>query len=186
MVKSDADEFITKLERIMSQPVADLQHINVAGDCIRACVYFRLTSESVPAHRKEEEIRSYYLSLFKKYSNWQLIDLFEDTGKSSVAFRRLIKKAKQGEYDIIITPSFIKLSNHLTDTVDTIRELKALTPPVGIYFEIEEFFSLGEEGDLLMNMACLFAEWESRHKSRAMRWSTSIKHQTSFDKTIGE
>ncbi len=180
MGKSAPDNSITKLERIMRQPVADLQNIHGSGDYLRTCVYFRLTSKSPLAYRKEEEIRNYYLHLFKKYSNWQLIDLFVDTGKSSVFYKTMIKKAKQGEYDIIITPSFLVLRNHLADIIVTIRELKALTPPVGFYFEIEDLFSLSDQGEQIMNLNCIFAEWESKHKSRAMDWSTSIKRYNPF------
>ena len=180
MVKSDADESITKLEKIMSQPVADLQHIHIDGECPRACVYFRLTSKSAFAYRKEEDIRSYYLHLFDKYSNWQLIDLFEDTGKSSFFYNTMIEKAKQGEYDVIITPSFLVLRNHLANITDTLLELKALTPPVGFYFEIEDFFSLSEQGTQMMSLNCIFAQWESMHKSRAMDWSSSIKRYNTF------
>lgn len=176
MGKPDKKEPISKLEEVMRQPLAELQNLQVHGDTLRACVYFKVSARSPLTVIKADEIRNYYLQLFRKYNHWQLIDLFEDEGKSSQCFDLMIEKAKLGEYDVIITPSFIKLRNHLTDTVNTIRELKALTPPVGIYFEIEEFFSLGEEGELLMNMTCLFAEWESKHKSRAMRWSTSIKY----------
>lgn len=180
MVQSDSEEPITKLERIMSRPASDLPHIHATRDYLRACVYFRLTSKSALAYRKEEEIRNYYLHLFKKCSNWRLIDLFEDTGKSSFFYKMMIKKAKQGEYDVIITPSFLKLFDHLANITDTILELKSLTPPVVMYFEIEDFYSLGEEGELLLNLTRVFAEWESMHKSRAMNWSTSIKRYNPF------
>lgn len=167
----------TELARMMSQQISDLPIIQKNGNLVRACVYFRMVYRSVFSSHKEMEIRNYYLRLFKKYDSWQLSDLYEDEGKSTLHLEMMHKKAKQGAYDIIISPSFSYFAKNPSDTMAIVKELKALSKPVGIYFEVEDLYTLNADALQSMNLLLLLREYESVHKSQIMRWSAGIKSE---------
>ncbi len=159
----------------MDQPITDLQYFHIKGEYMRACVYIRVTSKSPLAFKKTEDIRNYYLRLFKEQNNWTIVDLFEDEGNSGYCFDTMITKARQGEYDIIITPTFSNFGKNSADTAFIIKELKDLSFPVGIYFEIEDVYTLDDNAETAINMLMVLKEYEREQKSRIIRWSTMIK-----------
>ena len=54
-----------------------------------------------------------------------------------------------------------------------IRELKRLTPPVGVFFETDNLYTLSENSELMLSFLATFAQEESVKKSEAMTWSES-------------
>ena len=147
-----------------------------AKDHLRICVYIRLSSYGLIGNAdKATAIQRYYHQLAEKNSNWEIVDSFVDEGKSSIGFKAMIKSAKAGEYDIIITPSFARLSLPLFDIGETISELKALEHPVGIYFEIEQVYTLEDSAQDKLDLMMLFANWEYENKTRTMMWNRKVK-----------
>lgn len=177
MTESGKIKAQTELARMMSQQISELSIIQGNNNPVRACVYFRMVSRSVFSSRKEMEIRNYYLRLFKKYDSWQLSDLYEDEGQSTLYLDMMRKKAKQGEYDIIISPSIAYFGKNPSDTMVIVNELRELSRPVGIYFEMEDLFTLKADALETMNLFCLLREFERVRKSQMMRWAAGIKSE---------
>ena len=177
MRKSNKKGSVNRLERIMDTPIADLPFFQNIGDYLRVCVYVRLSSESEFASCTAKEIRDYYRHLFHEHSEWHLIDLFIDKPKGKVGFAKMIEKAKQGEYDLIITPSFDGFCNYFVNTMDTVRELKELNPPIGIYFESEVIYSLKEESEMAMSFLSTVLLYEHDRQNALMKWSKAVKEQ---------
>lgn len=175
MFRSESDTSDSRLEDLMNTPGEVLTDIISSRSKIRACVYIRQIHETANAFIEVQEIRSYYNGLFDKHTDWQLSDFFEDDGKSNFELHTMIRNAKQGKYDIIITPSFHDFCVSGVDSVDIIMKLKRLSPPLGIFFETEDFFSLEEEVDSKINLMLFLMKQEKLQKSRVMRFNTSIK-----------
>lgn len=49
--------------------------------------------------------------------------------------------------------------------------LKGLTPPVGVFFETDNLYTLGENTEFMLSFLATFAQEESVKKSEAMNWS---------------
>ena len=120
-------------------------------------------------------MRNYYSYLVSKHDNWALEDLFQDDRNSTFGFNTMIRNAKRGKYDIIITPSFLRFHSTPVIASSAIKELKALEPPTGIYFDIEDFFTLEDQADARVNSLLLFAEQKREQKKSIIRWSSRVK-----------
>ena len=49
--------------------------------------------------------------------------------------------------------------------------LKGLNPPVGVYFETDNLYTLAENTEFMLSFMATFAQEESVKKSEAMEWS---------------
>jgi|GEM_PF-4196083 len=143
---------------------------------IRICTYIRFSSYGLISNAdKAVAIQKYYNHLASEHRSWEIVDSFIDEGKSTIGFKAMIKSAMTGAYDIIITPSFVRLNSPPIDIAETVKELKALEHPVGIYFEIEQVFTLEDTAQDKLDLMMLFTNWERENKTRAMMWKRKIK-----------
>ena len=83
----------------------------------------------------------------------------------------MIEACMAGKIDMIITKSISRFARNVVDCLSTIRTLKALNPPVGIFFEKENLDSLDEKSDVFLTMLASFAQEESRSISSNIRWA---------------
>ena len=147
-----------------------------ANEKLRICVYVRLCSYGLMGNAdKASAIQNYYNRLAEEHENWEIVDSYIDEGRSNISFQAMVNNAKAGEYDIIITPSFARLNLPLCDIADVIKELKALEHPVGIYFEIEQVYSLDKDAQDKIDLMMLLANWEHENKTRTMLWNRKVK-----------
>lgn len=49
--------------------------------------------------------------------------------------------------------------------------LKGLKPPVGVYFETDNLYTLDENKEFMLSFLATFAQEESDKKSESMNWS---------------
>lgn len=57
------------------------------------------------------------------------------------------------------------------DCITLVRKLKNHTPPIGVFFETDNLFTLSEDSELKLSMLATFAQEESIKKSESMNWS---------------
>ena len=72
---------------------------------------------------------------------------------------------------MILTKSVSRFARNIVDCVSLVRMLKRLDPPVGVYFETDNLFTLDESKGFILTFLASFAEEESVKKSEAMVWS---------------
>ena len=123
------------------------------GKEYKVAVYMRAVYIDEQQIASYELQKKYYTDLIDRQSNWRLVDIYCDPRASGTSltnreqFKKMIADCEKGERDInlIITKSISRFSRNIADLMAAIEKLSRLTPPVGVYFELEKLYSLDEE-----------------------------------------
>lgn len=83
---------------------------------------------------------------------------------------RMIEDCRAGKIDMIITKNISRFARNVVDCVTIARELKALKPPVAIFFENVGINTLTQAGELLLVVLATIAQGESETKSTSVKW----------------
>ena len=153
---------LTKLERL---PKLD-EHKRVAA-------YARVSTEKPEALSSLVNQIEHYKQMFSSNPNYILVGVFSDNGISGAKsarpqFNAMLDKARNGEIDLIYTKSISRFSRNLINTLEIIKELKALN--VGIFFEEQNMNTLEPKSELILHLLSIFAESELKSMSGNMRW----------------
>jgi DNA invertase Pin-like site-specific DNA recombinase len=153
---------ITKIEAIPTIPKRK-----------RVAAYARVSSG------KEEMINSlatqvgYYKRKIQSRYDWEFAGVYEDkaitgTKESRDEFQLLLRDAKSGKIDMIITKSISRFARNTLTLLKTIRELKELN--VDVYFEEQNIHTLSGECEMILTFLATVAQEESRSVSENMKW----------------
>lgn len=143
----------------------------------RVCAYCRVSTDNDEQLSSFELQQAHYRQLVQDHPNWDLKHIFADQGISGTSlknrdeFNAMINACKRGEYDLILTKSVSRFARNLVDCISLIRMLKGLTPPVGVFFETDNLYTLGENTEFMLSFLATFAQEESVKKSESMNWS---------------
>ena len=117
----------------------------------KACAYCRVSTDNDEQLSSFELQQAHYKQLVEHHPNWNLTRIFADEGISGTSL-----KNRTAFNEMIIT---------------LVRMLKNLNPPVGVYFETDNLFTLDESKGFILTFLASFAEEESVKKREAMVWS---------------
>lgn len=153
---------LTKLERLPKLA----EHKRVAA-------YARVSTEKLEALSSLANQIEHYRKMFANNPNYILVGVFSDNGISGAKsarpqFKKMLEMAKNGEIDLIYTKSISRFSRNLINTLEIIRELKAID--VGIYFEEQNMNTLDPKSEFILHLLSIFAESELKSMSGNMRW----------------
>ena len=143
----------------------------------RVCAYCRVSTDNDEQLSSFELQQAHYKQLVQEHPNWELRHIFADQGISGTSlknrdeFNEMIAACRRGEYDLILTKSVSRFARNLVDCISLIRMLKGLNPPVGVFFETDNLYTLGENTEFMLSFLATFAQEESVKKSEAMNWS---------------
>ena len=152
-------------------------NIYESGRVFRVCAYCRVSTENDEQLSSFELQQSHYRQLMGNHPNWNLVHIYADEGISGTSlkkrddFNRMIAACEAGEYDLIVTKSVSRFARNLVDCVSIARKLKSQNPPIGIFFETDNFNTLSEGSELMLSFLATFAQEESVKKSESMNWS---------------
>ncbi len=158
-------------------PAKRKANLNEKDMVFRVCAYCRVSTDNDEQLSSYELQQAHYRQLAKDHPNWELKHIYADEGisgtslKNRDSFNEMIEACKQGEYDLIVTKSVSRFARNLVDCISLIRLLKGLTPPVGVFFETDNLYTLGDGSELMLSFLATFAQEESVKKSEAMNWS---------------
>ena len=159
---------------IPAKPKADLYG---EGHIYRVCAYCRVSTDNDEQLSSFELQQAHYRQLVEDHPNWELKHIYADEGISGTSlknrdqFNEMIAECQRGKYDLIITKSVSRFARNLVDCISLIRMLKGLTPPVGVFFETDNLYTLSENTEFMLSFLATFAQEESVKKSEAMNWS---------------
>ena len=148
----------------------------------RVAAYCRVSTEEEIQQSSYHLQVEYYKNLIEKEEEWQFAGIYADEGITGTstrkrhAFNRLIQDCRDGEIDVIITKSISRFARNTLDCLNYIKELKMLTPPVGIFFEKEKLFSLDTKSELILTVLASVAQEESRSISENSRWAKAKRY----------
>jgi len=159
---------------IPAKPKVDLYG---EGHLFRVCAYCRVSTDNDEQLSSFELQQAHYKQVVQDHPNWELKRIYADEGisgtslKNRDAFNEMIAACQRGEYDLIVTKSVSRFARNLVDCISLIRMLKSQTPPVGVFFETDNLYTLAENTEFMLSFLATFAQEESVKKSEAMNWS---------------
>ena len=147
----------------------------------RVGVYVRVSTDDPRQTTSYELQKKYYEDFVVRHPKWTLVDIYADEGISGTStkhrdeFNRMIAECKVGKIDLIITKSVSRFARNVVDFLGMVRMLSERNPPIGVFFEAENIFSLNETSNMALSFQATMAEEESRNKSRSMETSLRMR-----------
>lgn len=147
----------------------------------RAAVYARVSTDASSQTSSFELQQTYYKEFIEKHEKWELVKIYADEGISGTslkhrdAFNEMMADAKAGKIDLIITKSVSRFARNAKDFLDATRDLADHNPPIGVFFESENLYSLRTDTSMPLTLYASMAEEESRAKSRSMETSLRMR-----------
>ncbi|MBW9171209.1 recombinase family protein [Clostridium estertheticum] len=145
---------------------------------LRICAYVRVSTENIGQLSSLQNQTEYYRNKFSTNSEFEFCGIFSDVGISGAKKERpglvaMMKKAKAGELDLIITKSTYRFARSTLILLESVRELKAIG--VGVIFEEEGINILHSEGELLLTILASIAEEERKSVRENVKWAIERK-----------
>ncbi len=143
----------------------------------RTCAYCRVSTESDMQMTSYDLQVEHYQNLAGEHPNWDLQKVYADRGISGTSlknreqFNEMLEACWAGKYNLIVTKSVSRFARNLVDCISLVRKLKAHNPPIGVFFETDNLFTLSEDSELKLSLLATFAQEESTKKRESMIWS---------------
>jgi site-specific DNA recombinase len=157
------------------EPIAEIKQKKM-----KVCAYARVSTDSKRQEDSLENQQETYESLICSNPEYEFAGVYSDQGISGFCekrpgFQEMIRKAKAGEIDLIITKSISRFARNTVTVLKVARELKELG--VGIFFEEQNINTLSGDGEMMLAVLSSFAQEESRSMSENNKWSIRKKFE---------
>lgn len=170
----DAD----KLDVIPALPAASLDDDSKMQ---RVAVYARVSTDDPRQTSSYELQKNHYEDVVKHHPGWKLINIYADEGISGTslkhrdAFVQMIADCEAGKIDLILTKSVSRFARNILDCIGYARQLAAMQPPIGIFFETERIYTLNSNSEMSLSFIATLAQEESHTKSEIMNASIEMR-----------
>ena len=141
---------------------------------LRVAAYARVSTEQDEQQNSYEAQVDYYSHYISSNPDWVFIGVFADKGitgtntKNRDGFNEMIDLALNGGIDLILTKSISRFARNTVDTLQTVRELKAVN--VEVIFEKENLHTFDPRCEVFLTIMSSLAQEESRSISENVRW----------------
>ncbi len=163
-----------EIEIIAATKTLQQQPLSVAIRKKRVAAYARVSTEQDEQQSSYEAQVDFYTRHIKSNPDWEFVEVFADRGitgtntKNRESFNRMIDLALNGGIDIILTKSISRFARNTVDTLQTVRELKAVG--VEVRFEKENLHTFDPKCEMMLTIMSSLAQEESRSISENVRW----------------
>lgn len=140
----------------------------------RVAVYCRVSTDKEDQANSFESQKRYFGLYVQRHPNWELVQIFADEGISGTntkkrrAFHQMIERAKQGDFDLIVTKEISRFARNTLDSIYYTRELKKYG--VGVFFMNDNINTLDTDSELRLTILSSIAQEESRKTSERVKW----------------
>jgi site-specific DNA recombinase len=147
----------------------------------RVAVYARVSTDDPRQTSSYELQRNHYEDVVKNHQGWKLEGIYADEGISGTSlqhrdqFVRMIEDCKQKKIDLIVTKSVSRFARNVLDCIGYVRELAAMQPPIGVFFETENIYTLNPNSEMSLSFISTLAQEESHNKSEIMNASVEMR-----------
>lgn len=141
---------------------------------LKVAAYCRVSTDQEEQESSYEAQISYYTEKIGKNAEWQMAGIFADEGitgtqaKKRPEFLKMIKLCRQRKIDLILTKSLSRFARNTVDSLNYIRELKALG--IAVIFEKENINTLETDTEMMLTIMSCFAQAESESISKNVSW----------------
>ncbi len=150
----------------------------------RVASYCRVSTDSDEQLGSLENQRQEWERRLSNDPNIIYVGDYSDEGISGTSdegrleFKRMIRDAKAGKIDKIVTKSISRFSRNTLTSIEVARELKRIG--VEVYFDNEGISTLNPAMELMFTLGAIIAQEESRHISENVRWAFKKMMQDAF------
>lgn len=141
---------------------------------LRVAAYCRVSTDKDDQANSYESQKLYFQQKIKENEDWTLVDIYADKGISGtntnkrIDFNRMMRDAKTGKIDRIITKEVSRFARNTVDTLQYTRELKSLG--VSVLFINDNIDTFDSDGELRLTIMASIAQEESRKTSERVKW----------------
>ncbi len=166
------------LEVIPAKPTEGLYNDDIHR---RVAIYARVSTDNPRQTSSYELQKNYYEDYISRYPNWELVHIYADEGISGTSlrhrdsFNQMIHDCVSGKIDMIITKSVSRFARNIMDCIGNVNKLKQQVPPVGVFFENEQIFTLNPQSEMSLSFIAAMAQEESHVKSSSMNASYEMR-----------
>ncbi len=166
------------LEVIPAKPTEGLYNDNIHR---RVAIYARVSTDDPRQTSSYELQKNYYEDYINRYPNWELVHIYADEGISGTSlrhrdsFNQMINDCASGKIDMIITKSVSRFARNIMDCIGNVNKLKQQDPPVGVFFENEQIYTLNPQSEMSLSFIAAMAQEESHVKSSSMNASYEMR-----------
>ena len=147
----------------------------------RVAVYARVSTDDPRQTSSYELQKNHYTDLVNRRPDWELVDIYADEGISGTSlnhrdsFLRMIEDCNNDKIDLIVTKSVSRFARNIMDCIGYVRLLKGRKPPIGIFFETENIYTLDPNSEMSLAFIATLAQEESHTKSEIMNASIEMR-----------
>ncbi len=146
----------------------------------RVCAYARVSTGHEKQENSLENQIEAYTALIKNNPAYEFAGVYADLGHSGTTdrrpeFQRMIKDARDGKIDLIITKSISRFARNTVYLLKYVRELKELG--VAVCFEENGIRTDSSDGELMLTVLASFAQEESRSMRENYAWTMKKKFE---------
>ena len=147
----------------------------------RVAVYARVSTDDPRQTSSYELQKNHYEDVVNRKPGWKLIKIYADEGitgtwlKHRDAFIEMIKDCEAGKIDLILTKSVARFARNVLDCIGYVRKLGAMNPPIGVFFEAENLYTLDKNSEMALSFIATLAQEESHNKSEIMNASIEMR-----------
>ena len=141
---------------------------------LRVAAYCRVSTDKEDQRNSLEAQRRFFLTYIRDHPAWSLVGVFADEGLSGTSIRRraqfsqLLRRALEGEVDLILTKEVSRFARNTVDALQVTRRLKA--KGVGVLFLNDNIDTRDNDGEFRLTIMASVAQEESRKISERTRW----------------
>ncbi|MBR4457495.1 MAG: recombinase family protein [Clostridia bacterium] len=153
------------------------ESINITEQKLKVAAYVRVSTENDEQKSSFELQSNDFTNRINANPNWEFVDIYADEGISGTEMShrkgmlQMIEDCRAGKINLILAKSIARFARNVVDCLSVIEELRNLNPPVGVYFDESNLYTLDTSGALVLTILATVAEEESRSKSFIMNWS---------------
>ncbi|WP_052090923.1 recombinase family protein [Desulfosporosinus sp. HMP52] len=145
---------------------------------LRTCAYVRVSTEHVGQLNSLQNQTDYYEHQIRANPDYEYSGIYSDSGISGAkeerpGFQAMLKAAKAGDLDLILTKSISRFSRDTVTLLQSIRELKEAG--VAVLFEEQSIHTLSAEGELMLSVLGAIAEEERKSVCSNVQWAMRNK-----------
>lgn len=151
---------------------------------MRVCAYCRVSTDRDDQANSFENQKQYFEKFINQHPEWNLIEIYADEGvtgtstKKRTNFNRMIRDAKRGKIDLILTKEVTRFARNTVDTLQYTRELKSID--VRVIFLIDNIDTFDSDGEFRLTIMASIAQEESRKTSERVKWGMSQQMKRGF------
>ena len=158
-------------------PATAPETVAVEDRTLNVAAYIRVSTDNDEQTSSFELQQNDFTERIQANPKWNFVGIYSDEGISGTELShrkgmlQMLEDCRAGKIDYILAKSIARFARNVVDCLSIIEELKNMNPPVGVYFEADNLYTLDSTGALVLTIMATLAEEESRNKSVIMNWS---------------